>query len=128
MRISQYRTSDCTIYPHENDVLRTSGNTRRVKRKLLDIYSKYKLTKIFSKLDILGLKNLSIIDNTIKHIGLTLEEFYEKADVTDPKIYELVRERNTDGIFQLESDLFKATIKEMQPTEIHDVIALTALC
>ena len=80
------------------------------------------------KLDILGLKNLSIIDNTIKHIGLTLDEFYEKADVTDPKIYELVRERNTDGIFQLESDLFKATIKEMQPTEIHDIIALTALC
>ena len=48
--------------------------------------------------------------------------------MTDPKIYELVRERNTDGIFQLESDLFKATIKEMQPTEIHDIIALTALC
>lgn len=80
------------------------------------------------KLDVLGLKNLSLIQNVLNHIGLSLEEFYEKVDIADPAIYELVRERKTDGIFQLESDLFKATIKEMQPTEIHDIIALTALC
>lgn len=76
----------------------------------------------------LGLRNISLIQNVLDHIGLSLEEFYNKVDITDPAIYELVRERQTDGIFQLESDLFKATIKEMQPTEIHDIIALTALC
>lgn len=48
--------------------------------------------------------------------------------IDDEDTYKLICDKKTDGLFQLESDLFKSTIKEMQPNNINDIGALNAIC
>lgn len=41
----------------------------------------------------------------------------------DPKVYELIAQGKTEGVFQLESAGMKAFMKELQPTRLEDLIA-----
>lgn len=81
------------------------------------------------KYDILGLKTLTVIDKTLKSIdeNLTWEDLYEAVEVDDEGVFSMLSNKETDAIFQLESDLFKGMIGDMQPTHLNDIIALTAL-
>ncbi len=81
------------------------------------------------KMDLLGLKNLTIIENTLRIIENTRKE---KIDISslpldDPKTYKLLQEGKTTGVFQLESGGMKRNLKELKPTEFEDVIAMVAL-
>lgn len=86
------------------------------------------------KYDFLGLKTISVIKKTLEFvernhgIKLTLEELYDNRDIrTDVNIYEMLSEGKTDGVFQFESDLFKGMCKDIKPTCIEDLIAITAI-
>ena len=46
---------------------------------------------------------------------------------TDENIYEMLSEGKTDGVFQFESNLFKGMCKDIKPTCIEDLIAITAI-
>ncbi len=85
----------------------------------------------FVKFDILGLKTLDVIENTLKLINPKYN-YYDVysivPDFNDEATYQLVRNKQTDGLFQLESDLFKHTIDSMKPTNINDIGALNAIC
>lgn len=76
----------------------------------------------------LGLKTLDVLDMTVKSIDPTkrLDDYYDIIDIKDPKIYNLIAKGETDGIFQLESDLFKNAIKSLVPDNINDINALTS--
>ncbi|MFN4132400.1 MAG: DNA polymerase III subunit alpha, partial [Caldimicrobium sp.] len=81
------------------------------------------------KFDFLGLKTLTIIDNTLKHL-----QRYEKKDLDinaipldDPKTFKLLQEGETDGVFQLESEGMKDLLRRLKPTTFHDLIAVLAL-
>lgn len=65
---------------------------------------------------------------TVKSIDPTkrLDDYYDIIDIKDPKIYNLIAKGETDGIFQLESDLFKNAIKSLVPDNINDINALTS--
>ena len=80
------------------------------------------------KYDLLGLKTLDVLDMTVKSIDPTkrLDDYYDIIDIKDPKIYNLKAKGETDGIFQLESDLFKNAIKSLIPDSINDINALTS--
>jgi len=80
------------------------------------------------KLDILGLKTLSIIQKTLQHINPTyqMEDLYKMADVADEKIYQYIRSGKTDAVFQLSSNIMKNIIKEIKPTEFNDIVAINA--
>lgn len=85
----------------------------------------------FVKFDILGLKTLDVIENTLKFINPSYNYYnvYKVVpDFNDQDTYNLIRNKQTDGLFQLESDLFKHTIDNMQPTNINDIGALNAIC
>lgn len=81
------------------------------------------------KMDFLGLRNLTIIEETIKFIKQNQgkEIDFTKVDLADKKTYELLSIGETTGIFQLESPGMRRYIKELKPTTIFDLQAMVAL-
>jgi DNA polymerase-3 subunit alpha len=81
------------------------------------------------KFDILGLKTISVIKQALNHINpeLSFEDLYNMVDVDDPKIFEMVCNKETDGLFQIESDMFKGMISDIKPDSLNDIIAITSL-
>ncbi|PIP24928.1 MAG: DNA polymerase III subunit alpha [Candidatus Nealsonbacteria bacterium CG23_combo_of_CG06-09_8_20_14_all_36_12] len=81
------------------------------------------------KMDFLGLKNLTIIEDTLARIykvrGFNVD--IEKIPQDDKKTYKLLQEGKTIGIFQLESSGMQRYLKELKPTEFEDIIAMVAL-
>ncbi len=79
------------------------------------------------KFDFLGLRTLSVIDNTIKLIKEYRGEDIEISNYTDKNTYELLSKGNVEGIFQFEGAGMKEAIKKLKPDKIDDLIALTSL-
>ena len=83
------------------------------------------------KLDILGLKTLDVVDQCIKAVDpeLTVNDMYDEIEkhLSDPEIFDQVRKKKTDGLFQIESDLFKGLADQMQAENILDVCAMLAI-
>lgn len=81
------------------------------------------------KIDFLGLKNLTIIEDAVRLIkdtrGVDIDISHIPLD--DEKTFELLRKADTTGVFQFESSGMKRYIKDLQPTRIEDLIALVAL-
>jgi len=81
------------------------------------------------KMDFLGLKNLTIIEDTLKLIKKfhNVEIDISRLPLDDEKTYQLLQEGKTTGLFQLESEGFKRYLKELKPNEFEDIIAMVAL-
>ncbi|MDO8601968.1 MAG: DNA polymerase III subunit alpha [bacterium] len=81
------------------------------------------------KIDILGLKNLTIIEETIRIIKeLTGKDIkISEIPLNDKKSFELLQRADTTGIFQLESGGMRRYLKQLIPTELEDIIAMVAL-
>ena len=80
------------------------------------------------KMDFLGLRNLTVIDKTLKLIGLKQKEInIEKISFDEPKVYELFASGMTTGVFQFESAGMREFLKKLKPTAIGDLIAMNAL-
>ncbi len=82
------------------------------------------------KIDFLGLKNLTIIEETIRivkelHGGEPIN--ISKIPLDDKKTYELLQRADTTGVFQFESSGMRRYMKDIKPTELEDLIALVAL-
>jgi len=77
------------------------------------------------KMDFLGLRNLTIIRDTLTNIKESLGESIEisKIDENAKEVYALISSGNTDGIFQLESPGMKSFMKELKPVCLEDIIA-----
>ena len=81
------------------------------------------------KMDFLGLKNLTIIEDTLARIYVIRNEKIDIDQIPydDKKTYKLLQDALTTSIFQLESDGMKRYLKELKPTEFEDIIAMVAL-
>ncbi|MGB9609106.1 MAG: DNA polymerase III subunit alpha, partial [Minisyncoccia bacterium] len=81
------------------------------------------------KMDILGLKNLTIIENTLRLLKETkdLDIKISEIPLDDEKTYKLFQAGDTTGVFQFESSGMKRYMKELQPNKLEDLIALVAL-
>lgn len=81
------------------------------------------------KMDILGLKNLTIIEETLRVIkDLTGKEInIDTIPLNDKKAFELLQRADTTGVFQLESGGMRRYLKELKPTDLEDIIAMVAL-
>ncbi len=81
------------------------------------------------KMDLLGLKNLTIIEDTLR---LVQEYCGEPIDIAglphpDKKTFTLLQTGDTTGIFQLESSGMRRYLKDLKPTELEDIIAMISL-
>ncbi|MCL2768262.1 MAG: DNA polymerase III subunit alpha, partial [Synergistaceae bacterium] len=81
------------------------------------------------KMDFLGLRTLSIIEETINNIKLSEKTppNIEKIPMDDKKTYELLSQADTLGVFQLESDGMRRMIKRMKIDRFEDLIAALAM-
>ncbi len=81
------------------------------------------------KMDFLGLRNLTIIEEALKFIKQTQDIEIEMSTlpVDDAPTYELLSSAETTGIFQLESAGMRRYIKELKPSNIFDLMAMVAL-
>jgi len=82
------------------------------------------------KMDFLGLKNLTIIEDTLARIYVlhnNLKIDLDKIPYDDAKTYKLLQDALTTSVFQLESDGMKRYLKELKPTTFEDVTAMVAL-
>lgn len=81
------------------------------------------------KIDFLGLKNLTIIQNALTRIkerhGVDID--IDNLPLDDEASYRLLQEGKTTGVFQLESSGMKRYLKELLPTELEDIISMVAL-
>jgi DNA polymerase-3 subunit alpha len=80
------------------------------------------------KIDLLGIRYLTVISDTEKEIQKTNPDFdMEKADYNDEKTYKLISSGKTDGVFQLESGGMKKLLMNMKPENREDITAAISL-
>jgi DNA polymerase-3 subunit alpha len=81
------------------------------------------------KMDFLGLRNLTVIDRTVKDIkklyGVQLD--LNRLPKNDEKTYRMLSNGDTTGIFQLESAGMRNVLKELKPNRFEDIVAVLAL-
>ncbi|MBR5515281.1 MAG: DNA polymerase III subunit alpha, partial [Clostridia bacterium] len=97
-----------------------------------DILTQYNMNDIASlgllKFDFLGIRYLTIIDDTEKMIREREPDFdFENVSLDDPLTYELLTKGNTDGVFQLESAGMKQMLSRYKPDNIRDIMSAIAL-
>lgn len=81
------------------------------------------------KVDILGLRNLSIIESALEFVS---REHAVKLDIhevklTDKNTYELIGRGETVGVFQLESPGMRRLARDLVPSKLSDITAMVAL-
>lgn len=81
------------------------------------------------KMDFLGLKNLTIIQNTLRRVEKRTKQLIDidRLPQDDILTYQLLQAGTTTGVFQLESSGMKRYLKELKPTEFEDIISILAL-
>jgi len=81
------------------------------------------------KMDLLGLKNLTIIEDTLARVYKVQNKKIdiENIPLDDSKTLELLQKGETTGVFQLESAGMKRYLQELKPSNFEDIIAMVAL-
>lgn len=81
------------------------------------------------KMDFLGLRNLSIMDDTLRHIlRIYKKEIHlGKIPLDDQKTLNLFQRGETTGVFQFESSGIRNVLRRLGPTSIEDISAVNAL-
>lgn len=80
------------------------------------------------KMDFLGLRNLTVIDDAEKLIRKINPNYDEtKIPENDKKVFEMISNGNTEGVFQFESAGMRAVLSGLKPDSIEDLIAVLSL-
>lgn len=111
-------------------IARTEEGEKKERLNYMTQYSMESLEKIgLVKFDILGLRNLTVIKNTVDLIKKNkgVEIHFENHDFTEKKVYELLSEGNTKGVFQLESESMRDILIKIKPSVFEEIIAIIAL-
>src|SRR6478735_1494769 len=81
------------------------------------------------KMDFLGLRNLTILDDALENIVMNGKDPVELEALTldDPKTYELLGRGDTLGVFQLDGGGMRTLLRLMRPDNFEDISAVGAL-
>jgi DNA polymerase-3 subunit alpha len=81
------------------------------------------------KMDFLGLRNLTVLDDALHNIAANRDEtvVLEDLPLTDPKTFELLARGDTLGVFQLDGGPMRALLRSMRPDNFEDISAVGAL-
>ncbi len=81
------------------------------------------------KMDFLGLRNLDVIEDAVEIVrrsrGIELD--IASLPMDDAKTFEMLSRGDGTGVFQLESEGMRDAMKQVQPTEFDDIVALVSL-
>ena len=109
---------------------RGSGSTAEGEMAIITQYEMGALEQVgMLKMDLLGLKTLTVIHDAAAMIAQRTGTAPDVAGLTldDPKVYELLRQGRTAGIFQFESALATETLRQMKCDRFDDLVASNAL-
>ena len=81
------------------------------------------------KMDFLGLRTLSILQEAVNQVERRLGEtiVLDELELDDQDTYDLLRKADTEGVFQLESSGMRKLLVQIKPTQYEDIIAVLAL-
>ena len=80
------------------------------------------------KMDFLGLRNLTILDDAVKMIQEKDKSFtLDSIPENDPETYEMLQQGRTSGVFQLESSGITGVCVGLKPENVEDLTAIIAL-
>jgi DNA polymerase-3 subunit alpha len=81
------------------------------------------------KIDVLGLKNLTLIEETLKKIYAIYKKEIKLDEISfeDKKTYKLFQKGETIGVFQFESEGMRKWLKKLKPNNFDDLVAMIAL-
>jgi DNA polymerase-3 subunit alpha len=81
------------------------------------------------KMDFLGLRNLTVMDDAVKNIMANRGEtvVLEDLELTDEATYRLLQRGDTLGVFQLDGGPMRALLRSMRPDTFADISAVGAL-
>ncbi|PLS16985.1 DNA polymerase III subunit alpha [Bacillus sp. M6-12] len=81
------------------------------------------------KMDFLGLRNLTLLENIVSSIKKGLGTSLEIANIPldDSATFELLSQGETTGIFQLESEGMRKVLMRLKPGRFEDIVAVNAL-
>src|SRR5918999_622241 len=109
--------------------LKLSKDSRDDSRRIVTQFDMHGVEKLgLLKMDFLGLRNLSVIEDTLRHLradGLDLD--IDHVPLDDASTYAMLRRGETTGVFQMESGGMRSLIKLLEPDRFEDLMALVAL-
>ncbi len=80
------------------------------------------------KMDFLGLRNLTVIDDAVKMIHTVNPDFnIENIPLDDKAVFEMMSTGQSEGVFQFESQGMKNVLTQLKPVSIEDLIAVISL-
>ncbi len=96
------------------------------------VVTQYTMTVLESlgllKMDFLGLRNLTIIRDTVNEIRKTEHDFDINAIPTDDKdVYKMLSKGETSGVFQFESEGMTQRLIDLLPERLEDLIVIISL-
>jgi DNA polymerase III subunit alpha len=109
--------------------LKLSKDSRDDSRRIVTQFDMHGVEKLgLLKMDFLGLRNLSVIDDTVGVLrarGVDLD--IDHVPLDDEATYAMLCAADTDGVFQLEGGGMRQLIKSLLPDRFEDLMALVAL-
>ena len=109
--------------------LKLAKDSRDDSRRIVTQYDMHGVEKLgLLKMDFLGLRTLSVIDDTVGHLrraGIELD--IDHVPLDDPDTYAMLQRADTTGVFQMESQGMRNLIKVLAPDRFEDLMALVAL-
>ena len=96
------------------------------------VVTQYTMTALESlgllKMDFLGLRTLTVIDDTIRMIQKRNPSFTQNdIDISDKATFEMLSSGRTDGVFQFESAGMRSVLTRLRPESLEDLIAVISL-
>ena len=97
-----------------------------INNEVVTQYSMDYLEKVnLIKFDFLGLKTLTVIQNTLDLIDAKID--FNNMDLNDKKVYDEIKDGNTLGMFQIESNGMRSAARVLKPSTFEDILAMIAL-
>jgi DNA polymerase-3 subunit alpha len=109
--------------------LKLSKDSRDDSRRIVTQFDMKGVEKLgLLKMDFLGLRNLSVIEDTLSHLRRRdVELDIDHVPLDDEAVYAMLKRGDTTGVFQMESPGMRQLIKDLEPDRFEDVMALVAL-
>jgi DNA polymerase-3 subunit alpha len=109
--------------------LKLSKDSRDDSRRIVTQFDMHGVEKLgLLKMDFLGLRTLSVIEDTLAHLrrkGIELD--IDHVPLDDEPVYAMLQDADTTGVFQLEGGGMRSLIRQLAPDRFEDLMALVAL-
>src|SRR5919106_966334 len=109
--------------------LKLSKESRDDSRRIVTQFDMHGVEELgLLKMDFLGLRNLSVIEDTVRMLRDQGKEVpIDQVPLDDEDTYEMLRHGDTTGVFQLEGAGMRSLIQQLAPNRFEDLMALVAL-